>query len=89
MEKKSLYFKALSTYGIDAQMWVLVEECGELLNAIAKIKRGRATKEDVIDELADVSIMVKQIACAIDYDAYLKRQEEKLLRLAKRLEKHK
>lgn len=89
MEKKSLLLKAISTFGIEAQKWMLVEECGELLNAIAKMNRCRATKEEAIDELADVSIMVEQIAYAIDHEAYIKRQEEKLLKLAKKLEKHK
>lgn len=60
-ETLEVYDKALCTYGINAQKWMLVEECGELLNALAK-QRGRGSFEELNTELADVSIMVEQIA---------------------------
>ena len=46
-----LYNRVLITFGIVNQTFMLVEECAELLNAVAKMKRGRAGKEDIIKDL--------------------------------------
>lgn len=89
METLSIYNKALNKYGIVNQKWMLVEECGELLNAFAKIKRERASKEDIITELADVHIMVEQMAYFFGYEEFLAEKERKLARLEERLNKHK
>ena len=82
-----IYKKALSKYGICLQRWVLVEECGELLNAISKMQRGRARKADIITELADVHIMVEQMALYYGWEDFLKEKEYKISRLKERLEK--
>ena len=80
---------ALNTYGIRMQQWMLVEECGELLNAIAKSMRGRVEKEYIIGELVDVSIMVDQMAFFYGMDDFKDARKNKLLRLKERLAKHK
>jgi len=87
MEQKTfkLYYKALGTFGIVAQEWMLVEECGELLNAFAKLRRGRASKEDIITELADVHIMVEQMACFFGLEEFQAEKERKLARLEERI----
>lgn len=82
------YHTVIETYGAPAQVWMLVEECGELLNALAKYRRGRGTKEDIITELADVHIMVEQIACLFGWDDFENEKERKLQRLHDRLAKH-
>ena len=89
MEKTSveLYFKAIGQYGIVNQEWMLVEECGELLNAFAKLRRGRASKEDILTELADVHIMVEQMACFFGLEEFKAEKERKLERLNERLKK--
>ena len=84
-----LYNRALNKYGIINQEWMLVEECGELLNAFAKLRRGRASKEDIITELADVHIMVEQMACFFGLEEFQAEKERKLARLEERLNKHK
>lgn len=84
-KKKRLYSKALNQYGIKAQEWVLIEECGELLNALAKLKRGRATEQDIITELVDVSIMVEQMALYFGQEKFLAEKEYKLIRLKEHL----
>lgn len=81
----SLYNRTINTYGIDAQKWMLVEECGELLNAISKLKRGRSTKEEIITELADVHIMVEQMAFFFGWDEFKAEKDRKLERLQERL----
>lgn len=40
-EKEELYKKALSVYGLEAQMEIVHEECAELINALCKLKRNR------------------------------------------------
>ena len=83
-----LYNRALNTFGIVNQIFMLVEECAELLNAVAKMKRGRAKKEDIITELADVSIMVEQMAFFYGWDDYKNEKERKLTRLEDRINHH-
>ena len=51
MEKQdriNLYKKALKTWGEEAQVNMLDEEVGELITAVARFKRGRATHQDVM-----------------------------------------
>lgn len=85
-EDLEIYKKALSTYGINKQEWMLVEECGELLNALAKFDRARGSIEELNTELADVSIMVEQIAMFYGWEEFLKERERKIERLKNRLE---
>jgi NTP pyrophosphatase (non-canonical NTP hydrolase) len=87
-EQKSIQQMALRIHGIVNQQWMLVEECGELLNAIAKLKRDRVGKMDVITELADVSIIVEQMAFFYGEKEFHQERERKLLRLKERLKKH-
>lgn len=87
-ERITIYKKALETYGTEPQVYMVFEECGELINALAKYHRGRANERDIITELADVSIMVEQMATMINYDEYLKEKDNKIIRLKERLEKH-
>ncbi len=85
-ENLEIFDKALSTYGIDKQKWMLVEECGELLNALAKHIRGRGSFEELNTELADVSIMVEQIARFYGWEEFLEERVRKIKRLKNRLE---
>ena len=81
-----LYNKVLNVWGIVNQQWMLIEECGELFNAIAKVKRSRASKQDIITELADVHIMVEQMAVFYGWEEFQAEKEHKLSRLKERLE---
>lgn len=92
METKKLlelYFQVLETFGAENQKCMLVEECGELLNALAKRKRGRSTIAEVLTELADVRIMVEQMGYLYGWYAFEREYERKLARLADRVAKHK
>lgn len=86
-ERREVYETALTKWGVENQLWMVCEECGELLNAIGKMRRERVTREDVITELADVTIMCEQIAQYIGYDDYTREMERKLERLKERLAK--
>lgn len=52
----------LNYYGLDCQRMILIEEMGELLQAISKSSRyGNKTPIGFIEELADVRIMIEQM----------------------------
>lgn len=40
----------------------LAEECGEVCGAVTKMEEGRASKEDLLDELGDVLVVLCQFA---------------------------
>jgi NTP pyrophosphatase (non-canonical NTP hydrolase) len=80
--------RALATYGTDSQLAMVIEECSELVVAVAHYGRGRASLTDIADELADVTIVLAQLALflhdnGVDVDAAT---AAKLGRLEKRLE---
>ena len=84
MEKKErieLYNKAIDTWGVESQRNMAFEELGELITALAQDRRGRVTKEEIITELADVTIMCEQLATILGYDDYEKEIDRKLIRL--------
>jgi NTP pyrophosphatase (non-canonical NTP hydrolase) len=84
MEKQDridLYKKAIATWGEEAQVNMLNEECGELITAVAQFKRGRTNHHDVMTELADVFIMVEQVATMMNYEDFEKELDRKLVRL--------
>lgn len=80
-ERKKLYKKAIDTWGIEAQRNMAFEELGELNTALARDRRGRVTKEEIITELADVTIMCEQLAFFLGYEDYEKEMNNKLERL--------
>lgn len=86
-EKISLYTNILESWGVEAQVKMVMEEAGELLSALGKASRGRVTREEVITELADVSIMVEQMAVYFGLGKFEEEKERKLQRLAGRFEK--
>ena len=82
-EKNQLFEQVLTKWGIINQVFMVME----LLNVLAKAKRGRASKEEIITELADVSIMVEQMAFFYGEKDFLIEKERKLQRLKERLNK--
>lgn len=83
----------VDTYGADAQLEQVIEECSELILAIQKYKRNigkcqtieqqDGLRKNVIDEVADVTIMMRQcnfifspeeITTAISYKVHRQKQ---------------
>jgi len=73
---------ALNTFGPDHQIDKCIEECGELIAALTRYRDGRATVEDVVDELADVGVMRRQMVKHFGPAAVARRTDEKMERLA-------
>lgn len=80
--------EAVDIYGTEAQIWMAIEEMAELSNALAKHRRDRVTREDVCEEIADVAIMMIQLAAIFGPDEVNDYLESKMDRLDKRLAKH-
>lgn len=86
--------KAIEKYG-ERQLDQAQEELGELIVAISKYKRAVANNKNtdkavinVIEEIADVNIMLKQVMMLLDIEEFevTNIEIEKLNRLEKRLE---
>lgn len=68
-EQKAKCRQILSHYGIEKQRRQLVEECGELIQAIMKLERTDKERVHYIEELADVEIMMEQMKISLQtYD---------------------
>lgn len=84
MEKEDrikLYEAAINKWGVEAQRNMAFEELGELNTILARDRRGRATKEEILTELADVTIMCEQMAVILGFEDYEKELDNKLIRL--------
>ena len=82
----NVYQKAVEKWGREAQLNMLVEECGELIVAVEKFRRGKGAT-NLIEECADVQIMLKQVPFMFpDCSGYLKSQSYcKIKRLRRKI----
>lgn len=87
-ERDELYTKAIETWGQMPQINMVNEECGELITSLARYLRGRDTADDVITEVADVAIMMEQMAVLFGKEKFEEEKERKLQRLKERLAKY-
>ena len=83
-----ILYKAIKTYGVDAQMKMAIEEMSELTKELCKNFRGKDNKEQIAEEIADVEIMVEQLkimfGCSVEVMRF---KEWKMARLEERLER--
>lgn len=91
-EAQKLYKKALELKGELSQILICIEEMGELNQALIKYVRNEGyekvvLKDKIIEELADVQIMVEQLVVSFNIkDEFELERARKLERLKKRLE---
>lgn len=83
--ESKIFQDALNTFGIDNQKEMLKEECAELIVALSHYDRNRASKEAVITELADVSIMLDQMILLFGEKDFEVERERKVRRLFSRI----
>ena len=81
--------RAIETYGKDMQLNVAVEELSELIKEICKNKRGADNREEIIEEMADCYIMLKQLEIIFGISYYEVQEviDKKIARLEQRLYK--
>ena len=80
---ESLYKATLEKWGEDAQYDQTVEECAELIAALKHFRRGKIDRQAVIDELADVTLMLGQLTWMFGEELVQKTVEAKLAKLKK------
>jgi NTP pyrophosphatase (non-canonical NTP hydrolase) len=90
MTPEELMQKAITTWGKDSQLDMVIEECAELIHAIQKYRRKRVTSAAIIEEAVDVELCLGQLKLifnevtdSINYTVF---REDKLARLEKLLE---
>lgn len=79
--------KAIEVYGADLQKQVAIEEMAELTKEICKDFRGKGNRDNIIEEIADVEIMLTQLMIMYDIKDWELSGEmaSKLARLSERL----
>lgn len=77
--KERVLYQAVQFFGLEKQMTKAIEECGELIVAIAKMDIN-----NIAEEVADVKIMLDQIEIMLGLDTGMIRQS-KLERLNQRI----
>lgn len=85
MHPNEVTIKAVQKYGREHQITKAIEEMAELMNELAKSQDKRTTTEKVIDEIADVKIMLKQLEYIYGQFKVEKRFMEKINRLERLL----
>lgn len=90
MKNTEIYEKLLDKYG-DKQLIVAIEELSELQKEICKYLRNhQIMKKDIIEEIADVEIMLEQIKLYFNFDQKIidAVKEMKLIRTKERMLKN-
>lgn len=83
---KEIYKKAISKYGLYAQIDMVFEEMSELQKELCKFKRGKSNISNIAEEIADVKIMLEQMELAFDIKDKVKSQKDlKIKRLEERI----
>lgn len=74
--------------GKNPQMLQVIEEMSELIKEILKnVNRGKDNISDIIEETADVEIMLEQLKCCYNIKQEVEDyKKQKLLKIAKRLD---
>lgn len=94
IEENKLFNLVFMKNGETNQRRIAIEECSELIKALCKYDRYFADEEmdkrilrlNIIEEMADVEIMLEQLKLMFDYNNdFEKTKESKLKRLAKRI----
>lgn len=82
------YKKVIKTYGEKAQKLMAIEEMSELTKEICKDFRGKLNREHLIEEVADVTIVIYQLLMMYKIsDKEIQQMcERKMERLKERLE---
>lgn len=86
-ERKAVYTAAIAHYGPESRYWLAVEEMAELMKELAKGHRpGGTTSEALVDEIADVTIMMEQLRLVLNVnDDVQDRIDYKVTRLLNRM----
>lgn len=85
MRYRELYARTITKWGVDAQCDQAVEECAELIASLKHFRRGKVSEDELVDELADVYLMVGQLTYMFGEEKLNAAIEKKILKLEKLL----
>lgn len=78
-ERNKLYKRIWDKFGTDIQLIIAIEEMSELTKELSKIIRGYDRRTNVIEEIADVRIMIEQLEGIFNcHDEVYKQMDSKL-----------
>ncbi len=86
MDKNQLYQKTIDKWGKEAQFDQMTEECAELIASLQHFRRGKIDQQAVIDEIADVTLMLGQLTWMFGPEQIEAAVQKKLKKLDKLLE---
>jgi len=81
-----IYDQAVTKWGHESQINMMIEECAELITALRHFARGKATIDDVCSELADIEIMSAQMRSCFGNKKIEAAIELKIMRLKQLLD---
>lgn len=86
-DERALYERTVNTWGESFELDMLVEECAEVILTVGHIRRGRKQREDLLEELADVSLMLESVVAVVcnGEEEFNEFRAVKLARLKERL----
>lgn len=86
-ENKSIEKMAIEKYGKELQTVVAIEELSELIKELTKNIRGKNNHDAIVEEIADVYIMLDQVMMMNDIclNEVVEKMNEKLNRLKERM----
>jgi len=87
-DKKTVFHRAIELWGEEAQIKMAIEECAELIVKLVKLGRFKngSKIQEVVNEIADVEIMMIQLRLIFGDGAVNAAKIEKLARLLSRVE---
>lgn len=86
-EQLQVVNNAINHYGIFLQKLVAIEEMAELIKEIVKSFRGEKNRENIVEEIADVEIMMQQLSLIHDCTfEVVEMRRKKIERLKQRIE---
>ena len=84
-EAASLLLNVINTFGPKKQEEMAIEEMSELTTALLHLRRKKCNKDNVIDEIADVCILMTQLSSMYGSEKVHTRIIEKLNRQVERM----
>ena len=85
--EERIFEKALNRFGAIAQIVMVFEEMSELQKELCKFLRGKDTRRNIAEEIADVEIMLDQMKLHFEVEQQVTfDREKKVSRLHERLE---
>ena len=92
INRRDIYQQAIDEWGLNSQIDMFIEEAAELIVALNHARRGFWTtplQDQVIEELADVEIMLEQMRLIFGPDEVDQVKLRKALRLKDRIQERK